>query len=338
MSPGDPLQPPPLPQKKLVSRAASSPDGFFWTQGSPKPRTASPKLNLSHSETNVCAHEDSHFSYASGPGGRHQHVFSASEPLEKTSKGSGHRGPVLGLGGSKGLQGKGVSSASSSQLSVSSQASAGSTQLQLHSLLNSISSKEGTYAKLGGLYAQSLVRLVARCEDLFMGGQKKELHFSENNWSLFKLTCNKPCCDSGDAIYYCATCSEDHGSTYAVKVGLTPRPPRLPLPCRAAGSPDWQPCGLKSPVPSATSQRRVISWKYSVSSLCLAQDSVSCMHGFSGGKSELNVVSLVITGSPEPGICTHPMKGCKFELLESQGGGGAFRKFFASADPVDLRK
>ncbi|XP_027385615.1 inactive tyrosine-protein kinase PRAG1 isoform X2 [Bos indicus] len=224
VSPGDPLQPPPLPQKKLVSRAASSPDGFFWTQGSPKPRTASPKLNLSHSETNVCAHEDSHFSYTSGPGGRHQHVFSASEPLEKTSKGSGHRGPVLGLGGSKGLQGKGVSSASSSQLSVSSQASAGSTQLQLHSLLNSISSKEGTYAKLGGLYAQSLVRLVARCEDLFMGGQKKELHFSENNWSLFKLTCNKPCCDSGDAIYYCATCSEDPGSTYAVKICKTPEP------------------------------------------------------------------------------------------------------------------
>lgn len=224
VSPGDPLQPPPLPQKKLVSRAASSPDGFFWPQGSPKPRTASPKLNLSHSETNVCAHEDSHFSYASGPGGLHQHVFSASEPLEKTSKGSGHRGPTPGLGGSKGLQGKGVSSTSSSQLSVSSQASAGSTQLQLHSLLNSISSKEGTYAKLGGLYAQSLVRLVARCEDLFMGGQKKELHFSENNWSLFKLTCNKPCCDSGDAIYYCATCSEDPGSTYAVKICKTPEP------------------------------------------------------------------------------------------------------------------
>ncbi|KAB0350095.1 hypothetical protein FD754_014952 [Muntiacus muntjak] len=224
VSPGDPLQPPPLPQKKLVSRAASSPDGFFWTQGSPKPRTASPKLNLSHSETNVCVHEDSHFSYASGPGGHHQHVFAASEPLEKTSKGSGHRGPTPGLGASKGLQGKGVSSASSSQLSVSSQASAGSTQLQLHSLLNSISSKEGTYAKLGGLYAQSLVRLVARCEDLFMGGQKKELHFSENNWSLFKLTCNKPCCDSGDAIYYCATCSEDPGSTYAVKICKTPEP------------------------------------------------------------------------------------------------------------------
>lgn len=224
VSPSGPLQPPPLPQKKLVSRAASSPDGFFWTQGSPKPRTAGPKLNLSHSETNVCVHDESHFSYSSGPGSRLQHTFSASEPLEKTFKDNGPWGPAPGLAGSQSLQGKGVSSAAASQLSVSSQASAGSAQLQLHSLLSSISSKEGTYTKLGGLYAQSLVRLVARCEDLFMGGQKKGLHFSENNWSLFKLACNKPCCDSGDAIYYCATCSEDPGSTYAVKICKTPEP------------------------------------------------------------------------------------------------------------------
>ncbi|XP_044911247.1 inactive tyrosine-protein kinase PRAG1 isoform X2 [Felis catus] len=232
VSPSGPLQPPPLPQKKLVSRAASSPDGFFWTQGSPKPRTASPKLNLSHSETNVCAHEESHFSYSSSPGSRHHHIFSSSEPLEKTFKGNGHWVPAPGLAGgqsgfgSPSLQCKGVPSAS--QLSVSSQASTGSTQLQLHSLLGSISSKEGTYAKLGGLYAQSLVRLAAKCEDLFMGGQKKELHFNENNWSLFKLTCNRPCCDSGDAIYYCATCSEDPGSTYAVKICKTPEPKAAP--------------------------------------------------------------------------------------------------------------
>lgn len=228
VSPSGPLQPPPLPQKKLVSRAASSPDGFFWTQGGPKPRTASPKLNLSHSETNVSAHEESHFSFSSSPANHHHHAFSSSEPLEKTFKGSGHWVPAAGLAGSRSnsgsprLQCKGVPS--SSQLSMASQASTSSTQLQLHSLLSSISSKEGTYAKLVGLYAQSLARLVAKCEDLFMGGQKKELHFNENNWSLFKLTCNKPCCDSGDAIYYCATCSEDPGSTYAVKICKTPEP------------------------------------------------------------------------------------------------------------------
>lgn len=227
VSRSSPLQPPPLPQKKLVSRAASSPDGFFWTQGSPKPRAASPKLNLSHSEINVRAHEEPHLGFSSSHGNRHHHAFS-SEPLEKTFKGNGHWVPAPGLAGgrsgsgSPSLQGKGVPSASSSQLSVASQASTSSNQLQLHSLLSSISSKEGTHAKLVGLYAQSLLRLVAKCEDLFMGRQKKELHFNEKNWSLFKLTCNKPCCDSGDAIYYCATCSEDPGSTYAVKVGTTP--------------------------------------------------------------------------------------------------------------------
>ncbi|XP_003412467.2 inactive tyrosine-protein kinase PRAG1 [Loxodonta africana] len=230
VSPSSPLQPPPLPQKKLVSRAASSPDGFFWTQGSSKPRAASPKLNLSHSETSVCVHDESPFSYALSTGNRHHHVFSSSEPLEKTFKGNGHWAPAAGLAGSKSgrrspsLQGKGAPSASASQLSVSSQASTASSQRQLPSLLSSISSKEGTYAKMAGLFAQSLLRLVAKCEDLFMGGQKKELHFNENNWSLFKLTCNKPCCDSGDAIYYCATCSEDPGSTYAVKICKTPEP------------------------------------------------------------------------------------------------------------------
>lgn len=54
-----------------------------------------------------------------------------------------------------------------------------------------------------------------------MGPEEKELH-GENNWSLFKLTCNKPCCDSGDAIYYCATCSEDPAAPTPAKVGLTP--------------------------------------------------------------------------------------------------------------------
>ncbi|KAL6076088.1 hypothetical protein STEG23_029792 [Scotinomys teguina] len=230
VSPSGPAQPPPLPQKKIVSRAASSPDGFFWTQGSPKPRTGSPKLNLSHSETNVCVHDEPPFSYSFNSGDHSHHVFSSSEPLEKAFKGSAPWGPALGLAGGKGgcgspsLQGRTAPSTSSSQLSVSSQTSSSSTQLQLHSLLSSISSKEGTYAKLGGLYTQSLARLVTKCEDLFMGGQKKELRFNENNWSLFKLTCNKPCCDSGDAIYYCATCSEDPGSTYAVKICKTPEP------------------------------------------------------------------------------------------------------------------
>ncbi|XP_023362353.2 inactive tyrosine-protein kinase PRAG1 isoform X2 [Sarcophilus harrisii] len=193
-SPRGSLQPPPLPQKKTVSRAASSPDGLFLAQGSPGRCTTSPRLNPSHSETNICYPEESRFA---GLGGR-------------------ARGPEAQLQGSQGF------SPSSSQLSVSSQTSACSGQQQPHSLLSSITSKEATYTKLSGLYAQSLVRLAARCERHFMGSQATEPHFNENSWSLFKLTCNKPCCDSGDAVYYGATCSEDPSRPYAVKICKMP--------------------------------------------------------------------------------------------------------------------
>ncbi|XP_036619857.1 inactive tyrosine-protein kinase PRAG1 [Trichosurus vulpecula] len=195
-SPCGPLQPPPLPQKKTVSRAASSPDGLFLAQGSSGRRASSPRLNPSHSETNICHPEDSRF-----PGPR---------------LGGRTRVPEAQLQEFQGF------SPSSSQLSVSSQTSASSSQQQLPSLLTSITSKEATYAKLSGLYAQSLVRLAARCERHFMGSQGSEPHFSENSWSLFKLTCNKPCCEAGDAIYYCATCSEDPSRPYAVKICKMP--------------------------------------------------------------------------------------------------------------------
>lgn len=64
----------------------------------------------------------------------------------------------------------------------------------------------------GSLYTQSLAYLVTKCEDLFMGGQKKELSFKEN-WSLFKLTCSEPCCDLGNAIWYYTAYSEATGNT-----------------------------------------------------------------------------------------------------------------------------
>lgn len=65
---------------------------------------------------------------------------------------------------------------------------------------------------------------MTKCEDLFMGGQKKELHFKENNWSLFKLICNEPSCHLGNAICYYTICSEAPGNTYAVKICKTPEP------------------------------------------------------------------------------------------------------------------
>ncbi|NWV75638.1 PRAG1 kinase, partial [Dasyornis broadbenti] len=214
-----PSCPPPLPQKKTVIRTVSSPDGFFGGQASSgkAASAASPRLNVSHSESNVCLREEPPFIHPARLGGR-PGAFSSSESLEKSSKGNSYWGASTGkstgaCGPSRNLQ-----SLSSSQLSVSSQVSSASS---LHNLLSNIDSKEGVYSKLGALYAESLRRLVAKCEDCFMREQKNELHFSENNWSLFKLTCNKPCCDSGDAIYYCATCSKDPSTTYAVKICKT---------------------------------------------------------------------------------------------------------------------
>lgn len=182
--------------------------------------SASPRLNVSHSESNVCLREESPFVYPASLGSRPV-AFSSSESLEKGSKGNGYWGSATGKSTGACVPSRNLQSLSSSQLSVSSQVSSGSS-LQLHNLLSNMDSKEGVYAKLGALYAESLRRLVAKCEDCFMREQKNELHFSENNWSLFKLTCNKPCCDSGDAIYYCATCSKDPSTTYAVKVSPLP--------------------------------------------------------------------------------------------------------------------
>ncbi|KFZ60378.1 Tyrosine-protein kinase SgK223, partial [Podiceps cristatus] len=203
--------PPPLPQKKTMSRTVSSPDGFFAGQASSgrAAGAASPRLNVSHSESNVCLREE--------PPSVHPAGFPAPESREKGSKGKGGWGSATSKSTGACIPSRNLQSLSSSQLSVSSQVSSGSS-LQLHNLLSNIDSKEGVYAKLGALYAESLRRLVAKCEDCFMREQKNELHFSENNWSLFKLACNKPCCDSGDAIYYCATCSKDPSTTYAVKV------------------------------------------------------------------------------------------------------------------------
>ncbi|XP_029817201.1 inactive tyrosine-protein kinase PRAG1 [Manacus vitellinus] len=214
-----PSCPPPLPQKKTVIRTVSSPDGFFGGQASSGKAAgaASPRLNVSHSESNVCLREEPPFIHPASLGGR-PGAFSSSESLEKGSKGNSYWGSAGGKSTGACVPSRNLQSLSSSQLSVSSQVSSASS---LHNLLSNIDSKEGVYTKLGALYAESLRRLVAKCEDCFMREQKNELHFSENNWSLFKLTCNKPCCDSGDAIYYCATCSKDPSTTYAVKICKT---------------------------------------------------------------------------------------------------------------------
>ncbi|XP_051733966.1 inactive tyrosine-protein kinase PRAG1 isoform X1 [Ctenopharyngodon idella] len=185
------LQPPPLPQKKLVNRAISAP-----IESGVKPLTRSrPRLPFSGSETNI-----SHPAAAAAPPSSPvdpRALFSSSESLERPR--------TLGN----------VTSSSSPQLNTLP--AAGST-LQLHALLSNMDSREGIYSKLGGLYAESLRRLALKCEEHFTRSQRNTLRFDESNWSLFKLTCNKPSCLSGDAVYYSASCASDTRNTYAVKI------------------------------------------------------------------------------------------------------------------------
>lgn len=101
VSPSGPVQPPPPPQKKTVSHAASFPEGFFCTQASPKQQTASPKLNLSHSEARVCARDDPPFSYSLNSENHSHHVFSSPGPLEKAFKVSAPWAPALGWASSQ---------------------------------------------------------------------------------------------------------------------------------------------------------------------------------------------------------------------------------------------
>ncbi|NXC23939.1 PRAG1 kinase, partial [Campylorhamphus procurvoides] len=142
-----PTCPPPLPQKKTVIRTVSSLDGFFGGQASSVEAAgaASPRLNVSHSESNFCL--------GSRPG-----AFSSSESLEKGSKGNSYWGSASGKSTGACVPSRNLQSLSSSQLSVSSQVSSASS---FHNLLSNIDSKEGVFTKLGALYAESLRRLVA---------------------------------------------------------------------------------------------------------------------------------------------------------------------------------
>ncbi|KAG8454310.1 hypothetical protein GDO86_000814 [Hymenochirus boettgeri] len=204
------IQPPPLPMKKSMNRASSVPDNSALGRNKPPKTLNGPRFNHSQSENNVCGEEAMTPGFPLSPGEKHA-MFSSSESLEKCCRGNEHKNEMRR---SNCLQGKGPHS---SQLSVSSHNSSGSS-LQLHHLLSNIDSKESMYGKLSSLYAQATRRLVNKCEEHFMREQKQELHFNENNWSQFKLTSNKPCCISGDAIYYCATCTKEPENKYAIKL------------------------------------------------------------------------------------------------------------------------
>ncbi|XP_034047504.1 inactive tyrosine-protein kinase PRAG1 [Thalassophryne amazonica] len=225
-------QPPPLPEKKMVNRTVSAPDS---ANGKPFIR-AYPRLPFSGSETNVCRPVDvgCRSSLPSSPVDP-QPVFSSSESLEHCHASPGR--PLTSRTLDEPLKShrrlgvhcrSSITCSSSPQLNVpfssSEQGTAPSlgSNLQLQTLLSNIDSREGVYSKLGGLYAESLRRLALKCEDHFTRSQKNPLRFEESNWSLFRLTSNKPTCSAGDAVYYSAACASDPSNSYAVKICKSP--------------------------------------------------------------------------------------------------------------------
>ncbi|XP_066501932.1 inactive tyrosine-protein kinase PRAG1 [Hoplias malabaricus] len=218
---GRQLQPPPLPEKKLVNRTASAP-GDSGVRAVP---VARPRLPFGGSESNV-----------SGGNAAGVQPTSPVEPRPVSSSvdllDASHR-QTKGHG-RLGYHGRGsITSSSSPQLSMlapshgashgtNSSANHGTnpmgSTLQLHTLLSNMDSRECVYSKLGGLYAESLRRLALKCEEHFTRSQRDPMRFDESNWSLFKLTCNRASCLSGDAVYYSASCASDSSNTYAVKI------------------------------------------------------------------------------------------------------------------------
>lgn len=225
-------QPPPLPEKKTVNRTVSAPDS---TNGKPFIR-AYPRLPFTGSESNVCRPADvsSRSSLPSSPVDPRP-IFSSNESLERCHAPLGRSSRSRTLDEPLKAHGRlgvhcrsSVTCSSSPQLSVPFAASEPGlapnlgSSLQLQTLLSNIDSREGVYSKLGGLYAESLRRLALKCEDHFTRSQRNPLRFEESNWSLFRLTSNKPSCNAGDAVYYSAACASDPSNSYAVKICKSP--------------------------------------------------------------------------------------------------------------------
>ncbi|XP_068131829.1 inactive tyrosine-protein kinase PEAK1 [Hyperolius riggenbachi] len=72
--------------------------------------------------------------------------------------------------------------------------------------------------KIAELQAEALRRFFARCEDIFMAGQREPVSFGLESWPDFRLANATPCCQAGDAVYYRASYARDPGNLYAVKI------------------------------------------------------------------------------------------------------------------------
>ncbi|XP_007906504.2 inactive tyrosine-protein kinase PEAK1 isoform X1 [Callorhinchus milii] len=89
---------------------------------------------------------------------------------------------------------------------------------QRQTLYKGIENKEEVVMKIRNLHTDSLQKLTAKCEDRFMQGQKNQLRFGLDNWSDFRLTSDRPCCEAGDAVYYTASYAKDLHNQYAIKI------------------------------------------------------------------------------------------------------------------------
>nr|XP_056721766.1 inactive tyrosine-protein kinase PEAK1 isoform X2 [Euleptes europaea] len=89
---------------------------------------------------------------------------------------------------------------------------------QRQALYRGIENRDEVVSKIRSLHTDSLKKLSAKCEDLFMAGQKDQLRFGLDSWSDFRLTSDRPCCEAGDAVYYPASYAKDPLNNYAVKI------------------------------------------------------------------------------------------------------------------------
>ncbi|KAM4675376.1 inactive tyrosine-protein kinase PEAK1 isoform 1-T4 [Discoglossus pictus] len=83
---------------------------------------------------------------------------------------------------------------------------------------DSLERAKGCGGRIAELQAEALRRLYARCEDIFMAGQREPVNFGLESWPDFRLTAATPCCLAGDAVYYRASYARDQKNLYAVKI------------------------------------------------------------------------------------------------------------------------
>ncbi|KAM9311048.1 inactive tyrosine-protein kinase PEAK1 [Gastrophryne carolinensis] len=83
---------------------------------------------------------------------------------------------------------------------------------------DSVEKPKGSGGKIAELQAEALRRFYARCEDIFMAGQREPVSFGLESWPDFRLASSTPCCRAGDSVYYRASYARDPGNLYAVKI------------------------------------------------------------------------------------------------------------------------